>query len=136
MASISGAQLLEQRGQGQPMVEARPHQRGATGTAIDTQTTTSGATHKSVDGRLVRRRGNMAQGHALETLGHAVEYLVDSRMFMEDAGDPTSHREAVQILMRMSRTVFSECPEVQPVRRRMVRWLTSKVALRGQRVTG
>jgi|GEM_PF-2677994 len=136
MASISVAQLLEQHGQGQTVVQPRPHQRGTAEAAAGTRTTTSGASQKSVDGRIVQRRGSMAQGHALETLGHAVEYLVDSRMFMEDAGDPTSQREAVQILMRMSRTVFSECPEVQPGRRRMVRWLTSKVAPRGQRVTG
>ncbi len=63
----------------------------------------------------------MQQGRALEMLGHAVEYLVDSRMFGDEAGF-RSEGEAVQILMRMSRAVFAECPEVVPLRERVARW--------------
>lgn len=71
----------------------------------------------------VRRRGTLAQGQALETLGHAVEYLIDSGMFHQDAIDTRANQEAVQILMRLSRLVFAECPEVIPVRRRFARWM-------------
>jgi hypothetical protein len=60
------------------------------------------------------------QGRSLELLGHAVEYLVDSRMFMIEPSTAKSEREAVQILMRLSRMVFSECEEVVTVWDRMV----------------
>jgi hypothetical protein len=62
--------------------------------------------------RLVRRRANRVQGRSLEMLGHAVEYLVDSRMFEVEPATAKAERDAVQILMRMSRMVFSECDEV------------------------
>jgi hypothetical protein len=62
--------------------------------------------------RPVRRRGSLQQGRALESLGHAVEYLVDSRMFLIDQTNPKADQEALGILMRLSREVFMECPEV------------------------
>ncbi len=80
---------------------------------------TPGGVH---DRRMVRRRGNMEQGKALELLGHSVEYLVDSRLFTKDEVEARNDREAVQILMRLSRAVFAECPEVISVRRRLTRW--------------
>lgn len=78
----------------------------------------------------VRRRGSCEQGRALEALGHALEYLVDSRMLNDDSHphDPQAaagEREAVQILMRLSRTVFSECPEVVPLGRRVRQWIAA-----------
>lgn len=53
--------------------------------------------------------GGFAQGWALEKLGHAVEHLVDSRLFDLNAQRVRDEQEAVQILMRMSRAIFSEC---------------------------
>ena len=70
----------------------------------------------------IRRRGTLEQGRALETLGHAVEYLVDSGMFHQATTDSKANEAAVQILMRLSRAVFLECPEVLPVRRRVGLW--------------
>ena len=56
----------------------------------------------------IHRRSATHHGSTLRTLGHAAEYLVNSRLFslevMETAGD----REAVRILMRLSREVFNE----------------------------
>ncbi len=78
--------------------------------------------------RAVRRRGNLEQGRALETLGHAVEYLTDSQLFLTDEAGARHSQEAVQILMRCSRAVFMECPEVVPVRRRLSRWVTAGVS--------
>ena len=78
--------------------------------------------------RVVRRRGNLEQGRALETLGHAVEYLADSQMFLSAGDACRSNREAIQILMRCSRAVFLECPEVLPVKRRVGLWLTEGVS--------
>ena len=68
--------------------------------------------------RTVRRRGTLEQGFALETLGHAVEYLIDSRLFTPSDAHAQSDQEAIQLLMRMSRAVFAECPEVVPLGRR------------------
>ncbi len=73
----------------------------------------------------VRRRGSSEQGRALETLGHAVEYLVDSRMRFSDPQAAASEREAVEILMRLNRTVFSECPEVVPFGRSVRQWFAT-----------
>ena len=73
--------------------------------------------------KAVRRRGSLQQGFALETLGHAVEYLVDSRLFAQSEADARSDQEAIQLLMRMSRAVFAECPEVLPLRRRLGLWI-------------
>lgn len=75
----------------------------------------------------VRRRGSVDQGRALESLGHAVEYLVDSRLFQTGDVNQRSEQEAVQILMRMSRAVFAECPEVISIQTRLRRWLKGRL---------
>jgi hypothetical protein len=74
----------------------------------------------------VRRRATREQGRALETLGHAVEYLADSGLFLRDERDPVAEQQAIQILMRLSRAVFSECAVVLPLRVRMRLWLQRK----------
>lgn len=76
----------------------------------------------------VVRRGTAEQGRALEALGHAVEYLVDSRLFTLDQAAVRSDDEAVQIMMRLSRAVFAECPEVVSVRRKLRMWLVERLA--------
>ena len=75
----------------------------------------------------VRRRGSAAQGQALETLGHAIEYLIDSQLWLGRDYDPKNDQEAIQILMRLSREVFAECPEVISVRRRLKAWVAERV---------
>ncbi len=80
----------------------------------------------------VRRRGSLEQGRALEALGHAVEYVIDSRLFNANELNPRDEQEAVQILMRMSRAVFLECPEVVPVRRRLRQWIAEWFAGDGE----
>jgi hypothetical protein len=77
---------------------------------------------------IVRRRGTLVQGHALESLGHAVEYLVDSRMWQRGEFDEKSHDEAVQVLMQLSRAVFAECPEVVPFGQRFRDWVNDRVS--------
>ena len=76
----------------------------------------------------VRRRGSSEQGRALETLGHAVEYLVDSRMRFNDPQAAAGERDAIEILMRLNRAVFSECPEVIPFGRRVRQWFASRLS--------
>ncbi len=73
------------------------------------------------DSHLLRRRPNKPQGRALEILGHAIEYLVDQQLHCgsEDVSATIPLRifplqtgsAAIQILMRLSREVFAECPE-------------------------
>jgi hypothetical protein len=60
-----------------------------------------------------RRKITQQAGHALEILGHAIEYLADEFVeqgcsFSADKG----HLDAVQLLMALNRQVYFECPEV------------------------
>lgn len=52
-------------------------------------------------------------GHALEILGHAIEYLTDE--FVHQGHGFSSRDEqlqAVQLLMALNRQIYFECPEV------------------------
>lgn len=73
--------------------------------------------------RAVRRRPTQNQGHALEALGHAIEYLYDSQVYQNSGSLSPSDVEAVEILMRLSRAVFVECSEVVPAHRSIRHWL-------------
>ncbi len=64
-------------------------------------------------GRARRRRISPEAGHALETLGHAIEYLSDE--FVHSGGQLTAHDgqvEAVQLLMGINRQIYFDCPIV------------------------
>jgi hypothetical protein len=50
-------------------------------------------------------------GRTLLMLGHAAEYLVDSRRFLRRAAVNDSDNEAIHILMGLSRNVFDEYAE-------------------------
>ena len=59
------------------------------------------------------RRISAEAGHALEILGHAIEYLTDE--FVYAGGSFSAHDaqvEAVQLLMGLNREVYLDCPEV------------------------
>lgn len=79
----------------------------------------------------VRRRSSVQQGRALEILGHAVEYLVDSRMFLVDQPATRADAEATQILMLLSREVFFECAAVVPPARRLRLWIAERLGTAG-----
>jgi hypothetical protein len=51
-------------------------------------------------------------GRALEVLGRSLEYLIDSRMYMIDQPSTRADTEAVSILAKLSRVVFTECREM------------------------
>src|SRR5271154_3451289 len=72
------------------------------------------------------RRPSPVQGRALEILGHAIEYLVDSRL----AGSVELSRpevgEAILLLSRANREIFAECPEIVSVGVRVRRWLAGR----------
>ncbi|MDR3410350.1 MAG: hypothetical protein P4L87_05285 [Formivibrio sp.] len=75
---------------------------------------------------LTRRRPNREQGIALEKLGHAIEYLIDSSMarcegVAMDAQSPEF--EAARIMMRLNCEVFADCEPVVPIHKRICRAL-------------
>ncbi len=71
----------------------------------------------------VRRRPNQLQGQALEILGHAIEYLVDSRMVNASGNRIEYNRDAVELLSRSSREIFDGCAVVVPLSERFKDWL-------------
>jgi hypothetical protein len=84
------------------------------------------------DRRSVARRPGREQGMALEVIGHAVEYLIDSRMFLTEAPYTKAEQEAVQLLMTASRQVFEACAPIVPLRTRASEWLQR--TFRGRKV--
>ncbi|UWZ82910.1 hypothetical protein [Occallatibacter riparius] len=73
----------------------------------------------------VRRRITPQAGHALEKLGHAIEYLTDE--FMNEEGQPPFRRdgrlEAIELLMAANREIYYHCPEVPSFRTRFSAFL-------------
>jgi hypothetical protein len=66
-----------------------------------------------------RRQISPQAGHALELLGHAIEYLADE--FVHEGGSFSAHNaqlEAVQLLMACNRKVYFSCPETPSLRER------------------
>ena len=63
--------------------------------------------------RARRRKISPQAGHALEILGHAIEYLTDE--FIHEGGSLSAHDgqvEAVQLLMSINRQIYLDCPKV------------------------
>ena len=59
------------------------------------------------------RRITPQAGHALEILGHSIEYLTDEFVHSGSEMSPRNPQlEAVQLLMGLNRQVYFECPEV------------------------
>ena len=60
-----------------------------------------------------RRRIDARAGHALEKLGHAIEYLTDEFVSYAPVFSISNPQlEAVQLLMALNRQIYFECPEV------------------------
>jgi hypothetical protein len=60
-----------------------------------------------------RRRITPEAGHALEILGHAIEYLTDEFVYDDGAlSARNAQLQAVQMLMALNRQVYFACPEV------------------------
>ena len=77
-----------------------------------------------------RRRHIMPQaGHALEILGHAIEYLTDELVHRHPEIFPgNADLEAVQMLMALNRQVYYECPQVPTVGERLRSMLRLRAA--------
>lgn len=71
-------------------------------------------------GAIRRRRITPPAGHALEILGHAIEYLTDEMVHQgEEIFPKNAHLEAVQLLMHVNRQVYFECPVVPTLSERL-----------------
>ena len=71
-----------------------------------------------------RRRIDPQAGHALEILGHAIEYLADE--FVHEGGSFSADNgqlQAVKLLMALNRHIYFECPEVPPFGKRLLSFL-------------
>ena len=86
------------------------------------------------NGRAVSRIGDLTihritgshHGRTLLTLGHASEYLVNSRRYSTRTYDRTAEAEAIHILMGLSRDVFEEFAEQRTLHRRFQDWLVER----------
>ena len=58
-------------------------------------------------GLTIHRRTESHHGRSLQLLGHAAEYLADSRLFLISTS-ASSDEEAIRVLMRLSREVFDD----------------------------
>ena len=69
----------------------------------------------AIPGAAAKRRRQITReaGHALEILGHAIEYLTDEYVHEGGALSANDSRVmAVQLLMALNREVYFGCPEV------------------------
>ena len=76
-----------------------------------------------------RRRISPRAGHALELLGHAIEYLTDEYIYAGgdcSASDPRV--DAIQLLMALNRQVYYECPETPTMAERCLAWFHLRAA--------
>jgi hypothetical protein len=65
-------------------------------------------------------------GRTLLTLGHAAEYLANSRRYSIQAFDNKSDDEAIHILMGLSRDVFEDFAQHPSVTRRFWNWVVEQ----------
>jgi hypothetical protein len=72
----------------------------------------------------IRRRSSPQQGFAIQILGNAVDHLLNSRMFLIDEPPSPVDADAIHILMRLKRAVFSECEQVTETNRSLREWMT------------
>src|SRR5271156_6456488 len=66
-------------------------------------------------------------GRTLLMLGHAAEYLANSRRFAMIGFDDSADEEAIHILMGLSREVFEEFAEQTTEKRRVGDWVIERV---------
>jgi hypothetical protein len=66
-------------------------------------------------------------GRTLLTLGHAAEYLMNSRRYTTERFEYEAYAEAVHILMGLSRSVFDEIAERRTLHQRFQDWLVARV---------
>jgi len=79
-------------------------------------------------GTTLRRCRTREQGFALVTVGHAIEYLIDSRLAKLEP-TPLPEREALAILLRANLSVYNEGTEVVHLITRLRLWFEGSAPL-------
>lgn len=74
----------------------------------------------------IHRRTASHHGRTLQTLGHAAEYLAESMRDDLDPAHQAADREAIHILMRLSREIFDDYVAANHKRRPITDWLMSQ----------
>jgi hypothetical protein len=74
----------------------------------------------------IHRITSTHHGRTLLTLGHAAEYLANSRRYSTEKVDHASNVEAIHILMELSRSVFDDFAERRTLNRRLEQWLIGR----------
>jgi len=72
-----------------------------------------------------RRRITPEAGHALEKLGHAIDYLTDE--YIHNGGtfhSGDAELQAVEMLMAINHKVYFACPEVPTLGEQLHAWLS------------
>jgi hypothetical protein len=91
------------------------------GTAANHLTFSASTSALPAQATRARRHISPEAGHALEKLGHAIEYLTDE--FMNEDGSAPFRRdgrlEAIELLMAANRCIYYECPAVPSFRERL-----------------
>lgn len=75
----------------------------------------------------IHRRSETHHGRTLQILGHAAEYLASSHFAYMDSAEAASNREAINILMRLSREIFHEYAEIHRYRYSITDWAMKQV---------
>jgi hypothetical protein len=76
----------------------------------------------------IHRKTDTHHGATLQILGHAAEYLAESRRYTLSA--TKTDEEAIHILMRLSREVFDEYAKAAAARTRFHDWVMDQVVRR------
>ena len=85
-----------------------------------------GKAASSVGDLTIHRITKTHHGRTLLTLGHAAEYLANSRRYSTEKVDHEANVEAIHILMGLSRNVFEEFAERRTLNRRFEQWLVDR----------
>ena len=74
----------------------------------------------------IHRRTSSHHGRALRTLGHAAEYLVNTRSAPSTRAEAAADQQAVRILMRLSREVFEDYAAMTMHHHPVTDWVMSR----------
>jgi hypothetical protein len=85
-----------------------------------------GRAQSSAGDLTIHRITKTHHGRTLLTLGHAAEYLANSRRYSTQEIDYDSEVEAIHILMGLSRSVFEDFADRQTLNRRFEQWLIER----------
>ena len=80
----------------------------------------------SVGDLTIHRITSTHHGRTLLTLGHAAEYLANSRRYSTEKVDRAANVEAIHILMELSRSVFEDFAEQRSAGRKVEDWLIGR----------